>query len=61
LSVDGDAGTAQAIVPTGYIYTEPCNLTVEINASVGASVIDQGSLRVGVFYVIDGRSQENQG
>jgi hypothetical protein len=61
LSVDGDAGTAQAITASGYVYTEPCNLTVEINASVGASAITQGSLRLVVTYIVSGRGNENQG
>lgn len=61
LSIDAEAGTAQALTITGYVYTEPTNITVEVIPSVGASNITQGVLRVLVEYVVDGRGNENQG
>lgn len=61
LSIDADAGSYQAITPTGYKYTAATDITVSVVMSVGSSTITQGSLRLFVEYVVQGRGNENQG
>jgi hypothetical protein len=61
LSIDADAGTAQALTVTGFVYTAPDSVTVEVLPSVGSSNLTQGSLRLMVEYYIQDRANENQG
>lgn len=60
-SVDGDAGTRYALVPTGDLYTAEEEVTLTLNMSVGASTLTAGSVRLQVEYVIADRGNENLG
>ena len=60
-SVDADAGTEAALTPDGVVESVPVSIAVSLIGSVGAAALTQGAVRLRVDYVIEGRSNENQG